>query len=101
VIIFSDCHEVAIENRDDRYIISIDVGEKKYEFISDFKGERDMWYEVLKNSRKTAKDIKNSITKKPRNLSKILSLVDKEGIGKLRDFCEKEKDKIAGNYSEM
>jgi len=60
-----------------------------------------MWYEILKNSRKTAKDIKNSITKKPRNLSKILTMLEKEGIGNLRDSCEKEKGKIAGDYSEM
>ena len=58
-----------------------------------------MWYEILKNSRKTAKDIKNSITKKPRNLSKILAVLEKEGIANLRDFCEKEKEKIAGDYS--
>jgi hypothetical protein len=60
-----------------------------------------MWYEILKNSRKTAKDIKSSITKKPRNLCKILAVLEKEGIGNLRDFCEKEKEKIAGDYSEM
>jgi hypothetical protein len=92
---------VAIDNKEDRYIITLDVGEKKYEFFSDFKGERDMWYEVLKNSRKTAKDIKNSITKKPRSLSKIIKIVEKEGVGKLREFAENEKQKIAGNYWEM
>jgi hypothetical protein len=90
-----------MENKDDRYILTLDVGEKKYEFISDFKGERDMWYEVLRNSRKTAKDIKNSITKKPRNLNKLLAIIEKEGIGKLREFVEKEKEKITGNYWEM
>ncbi len=77
------------------------MGDKKYEFVSDVKGERDTWYEVLKNSRKTAKDIKISITKKPRNLSKLLSILDKEGASKLKEVCEGEKDKIVGNYAEM
>lgn len=100
-ILMSDCHEVAIDEKDDRYTLTLDVGDKKYRFISDFKGERDMWYEVLRNSRKTAKDIKNSLTKKPRSLSKLLAVIDREGIGKLRELAEKEKEKVAGNYSEM
>jgi hypothetical protein len=60
-----------------------------------------MWYEVLRNSRKTAKDIKLSITKKPRNLNKLLAMIDVEGVNKLKEFCEKEKEKLAGNYEDM
>jgi hypothetical protein len=100
-ILLSDCHEVAVENRDDKYFLTLDMGDRKYEFLSDFKGERDMWYEVLRNSRKTSKDIKNSITKKPRNLNKLSNILDRDGGSKLKEICEKEKEKIIGGSKDM
>jgi len=60
-----------------------------------------MWYEALRNSRKTAKDVNKSVTKKPRNLNKLLAMIELEGPNKLKEFCEKEKEKLAGNYNDM
>jgi hypothetical protein len=55
----------------------------------------------LKNARRTAKEIKKSITKKPRNISRLLRIIENEGIGKLREVCEGEKDNIVQNYKDM
>ena len=68
-------------------------------FIVNQKQERDIWFEVLKNARRTAKEYNASITKHPRNvelLNNIFLLGEKELIKKL----EKEKNAIAGNYNE-
>jgi hypothetical protein len=77
------------------------MGDRKYEFESEMKGERDKWYTTLKNSRKTAKEFKRSLTKKPRNISKLNKIIENEGIGKLKEIIEKEKDDIVNDYSDM
>ncbi len=92
---------MSLDDKEGKYFLSVDLGVEKYEFMSELKGERDMWYESLKNSRKTAKEIKNSITKKPRNIAKISKIIEKEGVDKLREFCDKEREKLSGNYSDM
>jgi hypothetical protein len=69
--------------------------------LSEFKGERDRWFEAIRCSRKTAKDFKISITKKPRNLNRISNIVEKEGITALREICEKDKEKCIGCIKEM
>lgn len=87
--------------KEDKFYITLDMGDRIYEFQSDIRGERDKWYEVLKNSRRTAKDIKNSITGKPRNLNKMLNIYEREGISKIREVCETEKDRLINNYKDM
>jgi hypothetical protein len=77
------------------------MGDRKYEFESEMKGERDKWYICIKNSRKTTKEYKKSITKKPRNISRLNKIVENEGIGKLKEIIEKEKDDIVNDYSDM
>ena len=77
------------------------MGDRKYEFQSEFKAERDKWYNCLKNSRRTAKEIKRSFTKKPRNISKLLKIFDTEGLNKLKEVAEKEKDSIVNSYKDM
>lgn len=77
------------------------MGDRFYEFQTEFKAIRDKWFEVLKNSRKTAKDIKSSITKKPRNLNRLLNVFEKDGPGKLKTIAETEKDNLLLNYKDM
>jgi hypothetical protein len=79
----------------------VDMGDRKYEFQSEIKGERDKWYMAIKNSRQTAKDIKKSFTKKPRNITKLLKSIETEGSGRLKEICEKEKDNILSNYKDV
>lgn len=77
------------------------MGEKKVTVMTSVRGERDIWFDAMKNSRRTAKDIKNSITKKPRNLCKFLNIIEKEGINRIKDICEDERDKITDKIKEM
>lgn len=77
------------------------MGDRKFEFESEMMADRDRWYFSLKNSRRTAKEFKNSITKKPRNISKLCKIIDTDGIGKLKEIIEKEKDDIVFDYSDM
>ena len=77
------------------------MGDRKFELQSGLKGERDFWFEYIKNSRKTAKDVKNSITKRPRNINKLCNILESFGEDKLKKLCEDEKDKIVSNFKEI
>ena len=77
------------------------MGDRKFELCTEIKGERDKWFEAIKNSRRTAKDYKNSISQMPRNLHKIINIYEKEGLSKIYTICENEKTKICNNFSEM
>jgi hypothetical protein len=92
---------LASVEKDGKFLLIVDLGERKYEFESEIKGDRDKWYTCLKNSRRTAKEIKKSSTKKPRNISRLVKIIENEGIGKLREVCEKEKDNILQNFKDM
>jgi hypothetical protein len=97
-----DCHEIQREDREDKkFYIILDLGDRKYEMQSDFRGERDSWFEVLVNSRRTAKEIKASLTGKPRNLTRVLGIIEQEGIVKLKDICEKEQCKCVFDTTDM
>jgi len=86
---------------DKKYNLMIDMGDRKYEVQSEIKGERDLWFEYIKNSRKTAKDVKTSLTKHPRNINKLCNILESLGEDKLKKICEDEKDKIVSNYKDI
>ena len=50
-------------------------------FICETKMERDEWFEVLVNSRTTAKTYKFSITKHPKNVDGLNNLLTKDRNG--------------------
>ena len=77
------------------------MGEKKIEVMSNVRGERDIWFDAMKNARRTGKDIKKSITKKPRNLCKFLNIIEKDGIQRVKEICITEKDKITEKFKDM
>ena len=92
-------HKIELLDKDDKFYLYLDVEDRRFEFYCESKAERDIWFEVLKNARRTAKEYYASITKHPRNvelLNNIFLLGEKELIKKL----EKEKNAIAGNYNE-
>jgi hypothetical protein len=85
--------EIARENIGKGYEISIDMGDRKYIVETAIRGERDTWFEVLLNSRKTSKEIKNSKSGRPRNMNKLQNIQNTEGFGRVREICESEKAK--------
>ena len=90
-------HNIINFTKDNKYYINLDIGDKVYDFYCDTKAERDEWFEVMKNSRKTAKEYQISVTKHPRNVEMLCALYDKNK----KDFINKideEKLHTIGNF---
>ena len=92
-------HKIELVDKEDKFYLFLDVQDRKFDFYCETKAERDIWYEVLKNSRRTAKEYNASITKHPRNIEPLYNyFLDGE-----KDFykqLEKDKKNIVGKYSE-
>ena len=96
-----NCHKIETYEKDGKYLITIDISDRKYEFYSDIKGDRDIWFEVLKNSRRTAKEIQQSKTGNPRNIQRLQNILEVEGKNKLLKEIDNETIKNIGDYKEM
>ena len=84
-------HNIINYENNQKYYINLDIGDKIYNFYCEIKSERDEWFEVIKNSQKTAKQYKLSITKHPRNVDLLNILYDKDE----QEFFKKiEEDKV-------
>lgn len=83
------------------FCLEIDMGERKFIFTSEFKYELEKWCEALNISRKTTKEMKASISKKPKNIAKLLSIFEKEGEEKLKEVAIKRKEECVKYFSEM
>lgn len=94
-------HKIESVEKDNKYYLILDVEDRVFEFYSEMKGERDKWFEVLKNSRRTAKEYQASITKHPKNVQILSNILTKDGQNKLKDKLEEEKNKIIGDYTKM
>ena len=93
-------HKVELLDKDDKFYLFLDVEDRIFDFYCDTKAERDIWFEVLKNSRRTAKEYQASVTKRPRNIELLYSfflLGEKDFIKKI----EKEKNAIVGDYEKV
>ena len=92
-------HKVELLDKDDKFYLYLDVEDRIFDFYCDSKAERDIWFEVLKNSRRTAKEYQASVTKHPRNIQLLYSfflLGERELFKKI----DKEKLGIIGDYKE-
>jgi len=89
-----ECHEITIEDNENKFYLTIDIGDRKFEFQSEIKGERDSWFECLINCRKTVKDISRSIYKNPRNMCRLNNVINTKGLNGIKTFCEEEIEKI-------
>ena len=93
-------HKVELLDKDDKFYLYLDVEDRRFDFYCDSKAERDIWFEVLKNSRRTAKEYQASVTKHPRNIQLLYSfflLGERELFKKI----DKEKLRIIGDYKEI
>ena len=95
-----ECHKIINFEKDGKYFMNLDAGDRAYNFYCESKSERDEWFEVLKNSRKTAKEYKLSVTKHPRNIDLLNSLFLKD-IKEFNKKIEEEKNSITGNIKEL
>ena len=93
-----ECDSITCEDKDKKFCITLAIGDQNYFFYNKFQEERDLWFEVMKNSRRTAKEIANSVTKKPRNMVRLINIFDKKGKDGYFEELEKEKKKNLGNF---
>jgi len=77
------------------------MGERKFIFTSEFKYEIEKWCEALNISRKTTKEIKASISKKPRNISKLLGIFETEGEDEIKELANKRREECIKYFTEM
>ena len=81
-------HKIELLDNDTKFYLII-------EYMSfDIKGDRDVWYEILKNSRRTAKEISMSATKHPRNID-LLSHFFVKGEEQFKEKMDNEIKEIA------
>ena len=93
-------HKIELLDKDDKYYLYLDVEDRRLELYCDSKAERDIWFEALKNSRRTAKEYQASYTKHPRNVELLYSYF-KESEKEFTKKIEKEKSAIIGNFEEV
>ena len=93
-------HKILHFENNEKYYLNLDVGDRIYDFYCDNRFDRDEWFEVLKNSRRTAKEYFASKTKKPRNIE-LLNLYFQKGEKEFTKKMENEKKIIVGNYDEI
>ena len=96
----AECLQIDQREEGDKYIITLDVGGRTYEFFSDVLGERDKWFEVLKNSRRTAKEYQLSVLKNPRNTD-LMAAYFAKGEETLNDKLKDEIKTIVGDTKEI
>ena len=71
-------------------MIEIDLGERKFQLYSEIRAERDSWFECLKISWRNSKDVKASISRMPRNIARLQSVLENEGVGTIKSICTEE-----------
>ena len=93
-------HKIEINDKDKVFYLILDVDDRVYQFYSDIKANRDIWFEVLKNSRKTAKEVELSVFKQPRNCEKLFYTY-KISEEKLKEKIENDKISVVGKYEDI
>ena len=93
-------HKILHFEKEEKYFLNLDVGERVYDFYCENKFERDEWFEVLRNSRRTAKEYFLSKTKKPRNIEK-LNIYYQKGEKEFIKKMENEKKIVIGNENDI
>ncbi len=90
-------HKIEIMDNEDKFYLVLDVEDRRYEFYSESKGERDFWFEILKNARRTAKEYSTSVTKHPRNVELLYKRFKKSQDDYMKKLDE-EKNQSIGDY---
>ena len=95
-----ECHKITNYNKDDKYFMNLDFNERIYEFYCEEKRERDEWFEVLVNSRTTAKTFKYSLTKQPKNVDDLYNLFKKDKPN-FYERINKDLYRVAGDLNQI
>ena len=93
-------HKIEAYDKDNKFYLTLDVEDRRYELYSESKAERDQWFECLKNSRRTAKEYKQSVSKHPRNVAVLYNTYTRSQE-EFRNKIESELSQRIGNYKEI
>lgn len=77
------------------------MGDRIYTFTTEYRYEREKWYEAIRNSRRTVKEINNSISKKPRNVAYLVNIFEKQGQEKIKEHAISRKDNAIKFFTDM
>ena len=86
--------------KDYKFYLNLEFKEKTYEIYCERREDRDIFYEIFNNSRRTAKEYQASITKRPRNIELINSFFIR-GENDFNQKIEKEKNEILGDPNKI
>ena len=93
-------HKIELLDKPDKFFLLLDVEDRVFQFNSDIKAKRDIWFEVLKNSRRTAKEFMNSKFGNPRNVE-LLNSIFLKNEEKFIEKINNERNNLIGNYKEI
>ena len=91
---FSNSNGLQILAKGKGWTIQIDMDTRIFQFYTIHEYEKSKWRECLSNSLHYCRDIKNSITKNPRLINKLVNILNSEGVGSLKLKIEEELDTI-------
>ena len=81
------------------------IEDRKYLLNTQYKFEREKWYEAIKNCRRSIKEIKNSISKKPKNVSYLVNIYESEGESGgekgIKEIAEAKNKEILSIFEKM
>ena len=97
----SECSRISIKDVDKEYYIIIDMNDRIFEFSTDQMWERDSWFDAIKNSKITGREIEVSKTKKPRNMTRLLEIQNSEKEMALENKIESEVKEINVGFEEI
>ncbi|MCQ2815916.1 MAG: hypothetical protein MJ252_01500 [archaeon] len=96
----SKTHKIEQIEHGDKYILKLDVDERIFQLYSEVLGDRDKWFEVLKNSRRTAMEYSASVLKNPRNID-LLAAHFETSADRLNDKLKDEIRQLVGETKEI
>ena len=91
-------NKIELSDKDNNFFIYLFLENNTIELYTEIKKDRDKWYEALKNSMRTAKEYKASLTKHPRNIELLNSFFNSGST--FYEKIEEEKNAVVGNYNE-
>lgn len=97
----SECSRLSTKENDKEFYITIDMNDRIFEFSTEIGWERDSWFEALKNSKKTGKDIELSKTKRPRNMARLLGIYNDGNKSSIEKQAEIEINQLTVGFTDI
>lgn len=97
----SECSGLTTKENDKEFYIIIDMNDRKFELSTEICWDRDAWFEVFRNSKQTGRDVELSKTKKPRNMNRLLSILNDGSKISIEKQAEIELNQLITGFEEI